>query len=92
MVAEANQESHGLDKTEVIKSPLFGRQILERNQHNVATHFNHPSIIVWSLGNETEDSPNFTAAYDWIKRQDTSRCSLNAPGRAATPTSSARCT
>lgn len=73
VVAEANQESHGLDKTEVIKSPLFGRQILERNQHNVAAHFNHPSIIVWSLGNETEDSPNFTAAYDWIKRQDTSR-------------------
>lgn len=47
--------------------------ILQRNQHNVAVNFNHPSVIVWSMGNETVDGPNFTAAYQWIKSQDQSR-------------------
>ena len=35
--------------------------------------FNHPSIIYWSLGSETVNGPNFTAAYQWIKSQDQSR-------------------
>ena len=57
----------------ISKTPLFAKQILERNQHNVLTNFNHPSIIFWSLGNETADGPNFVAAYDWIKGMDYSR-------------------
>jgi len=75
VVAEANQESHGLGykETSIAKTPLFAQQIMERNQHNVEMQFNHPSIIVWSLGNETVDGPNFEAAYDWIKAQDGSR-------------------
>lgn len=75
MVAEANQESHGFlyEKEQRAKLPVFGKQILERNQHNVAMNFNHPSIIIWSLGNETSDSQNFTNAYQWIKQQDQSR-------------------
>ncbi len=32
---------------------------MERNQHNVGTKFNHPSVIFWSLGNETCYSKNF---------------------------------
>lgn len=73
--AEANQESHGLgyEETSAAKKPMFARQIMERNQRNVETFYNHPSIIIWSLGNETVDGPNFTAAYKWIKSQDTSR-------------------
>ncbi len=75
VIAEANQESHGLGyaDTSIAKTPLFAQQILERNQHNVGNFFNHPSIVVWSLGNETVDGPNFQAAYDWIKSQDKSR-------------------
>ena len=75
LVAEANQESHGFGYGDdaPTKTPLFARQILERNQHNVMMNFNHPSIIVWSMGNETVNGPNFTAAYQWIKSQDTSR-------------------
>ena len=75
LVAEANQESHGFGYGDdaPTKTPLFARQILERNQHNVMMNFNHPSIIVWSLGNETVDGPNFTAAYQWIREQDKSR-------------------
>ncbi len=73
--AESNQEGHGFgyeDSSEA-KKPQFARQILERNQHNVGTKFNHPSIIIWSLGNETVDGPNFTAAREWILSQDKSR-------------------
>lgn len=75
LVAEANQESHGFlyEKEQRSKLPIFARQILERNQHNIQVNFNHPSIIIWSLGNETTDSQNFTAAYQWIKQQDPSR-------------------
>ena len=35
--------------------------------------FNHPSVIIWSLGNEAGYGPNFEAAYDWIKAEDPSR-------------------
>ncbi|MCR5078106.1 MAG: DUF4981 domain-containing protein [Prevotella sp.] len=75
LVAEANQESHGFGYGDdaISGTPLFARQIMERNQHNVGTKFNHPSIIFWSLGNETRYGKNFDAAYDWIKSQDTSR-------------------
>ena len=75
MTAEANQESHGFGygKDAEAKKPLFAKQILERNQNNVRSHFNHPAIIVWSLGNETVNGPNFEAAYDWVKGEDKSR-------------------
>ena len=75
MTAEANQESHGFGygPEADAKKPLFAKQILERNQNNVRSHFNHPAIIVWSLGNETVNGPNFEAAYDWVKAEDKSR-------------------
>lgn len=75
VVAEANQESHGLGYKDnsIAGTPLFAKQILERNQHNVSMQFNHPSIIIWSLGNETKYSKNFDDAYDWIRSQDPSR-------------------
>ena len=47
--------------------------VLERNQHNVSNFYNHPSIVTWSLGNETVMGDNFLNAYKWIKGQDTSR-------------------
>lgn len=75
LVAEANQESHGFyygEESEA-KKPQFAKQILERNQHNVSVNFNHPSVIIWSLGNETVKGPNFDAAFKWIKSQDKSR-------------------
>ena len=75
MTAEANQESHGFGygPEAEAKKPLFAQQIMERNQNNVRSHFNHPAIIVWSLGNETVNGPNFEAAYDWVKAEDKSR-------------------
>lgn len=75
VVAEANIESHGFlyDSNAITKKPVFAKQIMERNQHNVAMYFNHPSIVTWSLGNETAMCDNFIAAYNWIKSQDESR-------------------
>ena len=75
VVAEANQEGHGFGYGDdaATKKPMFAKQILERNQHNVEMFYNHPSIIIWSLGNETADGPNFTAAFNWIKNVDSSR-------------------
>ena len=75
IVAEANQESHGFGyhPDAVSGTPLFAKQIMERNQHNVSMQYNHPSIIVWSLGNETKNSKNFVDAYKWIKNFDQSR-------------------
>ena len=75
VVAEANQESHGLGYADdaISGTPLFAKPILERNQHNVSLNFNHPSVIIWSLGNETRYSKNFDDAYNWIRQQDKSR-------------------
>ena len=75
LCAEANQESHGFGYGDdaFSKKPEFALPIMQRNQHNVGNFFNHPSIIYWSLGNETADSENFMAAYKWIKSQDPSR-------------------
>ena len=76
VIAEANQEGHGFHydpNTAPTYKPMFAKPILERNQHNVSVQFNHPSVIVWSLSNETCDGPNFTAARDWIRATDPSR-------------------
>ncbi len=75
LVAEANQESHGFGYHDdaAAKKPMFAKQILERNQHNVSNFYNHPSIVTWSLGNETVMGDNFLNAYKWIKSQDQSR-------------------
>lgn len=75
VTAEANQESHGFQYGDdaAAKKPEFAKQILERNKHNVEMQYNHPSVVVWSLGNETVYGDNFVAAYKWVKEQDKSR-------------------
>ena len=73
LVSEANQEGHGFGynpKEAISFTPLFAQQILQRNQHNIQVNYNHPSVIIWSMGNETIGGPNFKAAYDWIKSED----------------------
>ena len=75
VVAEANIESHGMgygDKT-LAKDPQFELAHLERVRRSVQRDFNHPSVIIWSLGNEAGDGPNFTKAYAMVKEMDSSR-------------------
>lgn len=75
VVAEANIESHGMGYGEetLAKRDDYTLAHMERNQRNVQRSFNHPSVIIWSLGNEAGYGPNFEKAYDWIKAEDPSR-------------------
>lgn len=75
VVAETNIESHGMGFKEksLAKNPMFKKAHLERNTRNVQRNFNHPSIIFWSMGNESGDGDNFAACYDCIKKEDPSR-------------------
>lgn len=75
VAAEANIESHGMGygKESLAKRTDYKKAHLERNRRNVQRGFNHPSIIFWSLGNEAGYGPNFEAAYDWVKAEDSSR-------------------
>jgi len=75
LTAESNLESHGMgygEKT-LAKRQDYAKAHIERQEGNVMSHKNHPSIIVWSLGNEAGYGPNFEKAYDWIKAYDQSR-------------------
>ncbi len=75
LTAESNLESHGMgygEKT-LAKNPLFEQMHIERQEGNVITYKNHPSIIVWSLGNEAGFGPNFEKAYRWVKAYDATR-------------------
>ena len=75
VVDEGNIESHGMgygDAT-LAKREDFKAAHLARDSRMVMRDFNHPSVIIWSLGNEAGDGDNFVASYDWIKAHDPSR-------------------
>ncbi len=75
LTAEANIESHGMGYEEktLAKNPQYKETHLQRNRRNVQRNYNHPSVIVWSLGNEAGNGPNFDACHDWVKGYDSSR-------------------
>ena len=75
VIDEANIESHGMYYGEhtLAKNALYAKAHLERNQRMVLRDKNHPSIIIWSMGNEAGFGPNFEACYRWIKSFDDSR-------------------
>ena len=75
ITAEANLESHGMgyDEKSLAKFPEYIVPHIERNEGNVKPLINHPSIIVWSLGNECGYGINFEKAYDWVKAYDKTR-------------------
>ena len=75
VVAEANVESHGMgygDRSLAFRQD-FELAHLQRNQRNVQVNFNHPSVIVWSLGNEAGHGVNFEKAYRLVKAEDPTR-------------------
>ena len=72
---EGNIESHGIGygPATLARRDDFKAAHLIRDQRMVLRDFNHPCVVVWSLGNEAGYGPNFEAAYDWIKAYDPSR-------------------
>ncbi len=76
VVDEANIESHGFgydeDKTPANKAE-FDKMHHDRIYRMVERDKNHPSVIIWSMGNEAGDGPAFVDNYHWIKNRDSSR-------------------
>ncbi len=73
LVAEANLECHG-SWDEFNEDPRIKAALIERNVANVENFKNHPSVIIWSLGNECgSGGSNFRAILSTIKSIDTTR-------------------
>ena len=75
LVDEANIESHGMGygKESLANPPEWKAAHLNRTQRMAYRDRNHPSVIIWSLGNEAGNGPNFMATYDWLKEFDPTR-------------------
>jgi beta-galactosidase len=76
VVDEANIESHGIgyDITKTLANrPSWKDAHLARVQRMQERDKNHPSIIIWSLGNEAGNGFNFYECYLWLKQRDPSR-------------------
>jgi len=75
LVDEANIESHGMGYGEesLARFPEWQAAHLDRTVRMVERDKNHPSVIIWSLGNEAGNGTNFMVTYDWTKQRDPSR-------------------
>ncbi|HPK38237.1 MAG TPA: glycoside hydrolase family 2 TIM barrel-domain containing protein, partial [Kiritimatiellia bacterium] len=80
VIDEANLETHGLSGTprNPVIDPGYRAAALDREIGMVERDKNHPSIIIWSLGNENNvDSDFFGQAYAWVKGRDPGRMVQN---------------
>lgn len=75
LIDEANIESHGMGygKENMAFDPAWDNAHMERTYSLVERDKNHPSVIIWSLGNEASNGDVFSKTYAWIKSRDTSR-------------------
>jgi beta-galactosidase len=76
LVDEANIESHGMGyqpDTTLGNNPAWRLAHLDRTQRMVERDKNHPSVIIWSLGNEAGDGVNFVATSAWVHDRDHTR-------------------
>ena len=82
VVDEPNIESHGmgyLPEVTLAGRPEWRDAHLDRTERMVLRDRNHPSVIIWSLGNEAGDGENFDATSDWIRENDPWRPILYEP-------------
>ncbi|HZL43620.1 MAG TPA: glycoside hydrolase family 2 TIM barrel-domain containing protein, partial [Verrucomicrobiae bacterium] len=75
LIDEANIESHGMGygSNTLARNPAWAEAHLNRTIRMVERDKNHPSVVVWSLGNEAGDGPNFEATSRWVHQRDSSR-------------------
>ncbi|WP_370607719.1 beta-galactosidase [Citrobacter meridianamericanus] len=74
VVDEANIETHGMvPMNRLTDDPAWLPAMSQRVTRMVQRDRNHPSIIIWSLGNESGHGVNHDALYRWIKSEDPSR-------------------
>ncbi|RYG30244.1 DUF4981 domain-containing protein, partial [bacterium] len=72
LVAEANAECHGLYDV-LDREPRFERMVVDRNRANVENFKNHPSVLIWSMGNECGGGSNMRKAEEVVRTMDPSR-------------------
>ncbi len=72
LIDEANIETHGV-YNRLTNDPQWAHAFLERGIRMVERTKNHPSIVMWSLGNESGIGPNHTALAGWIRAADPTR-------------------
>ena len=83
LIGEADVECHGVvfydgnykeeSYNRIAQDPDFCEAILDRVQHSVIRDKNRPSIVIWSMGNESGMGANFHEALRWTKEYDRSR-------------------
>jgi beta-galactosidase len=76
LIDEANIESHGVGYNKDVTladKPEWAAAHLARMQGMVERDKNHPSVIIWSMGNEAGDGHNFLNNYKWTKERDATR-------------------
>ena len=77
VIDEANIEAHGADGFDRSRHPSFISdwlgQHMDRTQRMVERDKNHPCVIGWSTGNESDFGPNYVETYNWMKQRDPSR-------------------
>ena len=71
LVAEANLECHG--NQGLSSEPRMEKMFVDRNVANVESFKNNPSILIWSLGNESGRGPNLRAAEKMVRSLDATR-------------------
>ncbi|MFN2285065.1 MAG: glycoside hydrolase family 2 TIM barrel-domain containing protein, partial [Anaerolineae bacterium] len=72
LIDETNIETHGV-WDEPTRDPVWLTAFMERGSRMVKRDKNHPSIVIWSLGNESGHGPNHAAMAKWIHGHDPTR-------------------
>ncbi len=72
LIDEANLEAHAF-LHQLCRDPRYASQFVERGLRMVVRDRNHPSIVCWSLGNESGYGPNHDAMAGWIRAADPTR-------------------
>ena len=76
VIDEANIESHGMGYSPsrtLGNNPAWKTAHMDRTVRMVERDKNHPSVIIWSLGNEAGDGVNFEATSAWVRQRDSTR-------------------
>lgn len=92
VVDEANIETHGMiPSSQLSDDSQWLSAYMERVTRMVQRDRNHPSVIIWSLGNESGLGANHHAAYQWVKQSDPGRPVQYEGGGADSPATDIIC-
>lgn len=76
LINEGNIETHAFGRygdNAINAHPGWKKAHVDRVQRMVERDINHPSVLIWSIGNEAGDGPNTDACYEWMRERDPSR-------------------